>query len=221
MGPRGDAIVEFDWCVGEILRKLDDLKLAENTLVILSSDNGPVLDDGYKDGANEKLGDHRPAGPWRAGKYSLFEGGTRMPLLVRWPKRVKPGVTDALVSQVDFPATLAALVNQSPDPKTMPDSLNILPALLGESATGRDHVVEHARDLSLRQGPWKFIPAGSTRDRLGPWESVKIPAPGFLFNLEADPGEVRNLADSHPDQLTAMASLLEQVRSSGRTPNSN
>ena len=218
MGARGDAIVQFDWCVGEILRKLDDLKLAENTLVILSSDNGPVLDDGYKDGANELLGDHRPAGPWRAGKYSLFEGGTRMPLLVRWPKRVKPGVSDALVSQVDFPATLAALVNQSPDSKTMPDSLNILPALLGESATGRDHVVEHARDLSLRQGSWKFIPAGSTRDRLGPWESVKIPEPGLLFNLETDPGEVRNLADSHPDQLEAMASLLEQVRRSGRTP---
>ena len=80
MGPRGDAIVQFDWCVGEILTTLDRLELAENTLVILTSDNGPVLDDGYKDEAVEKLGDHKPAGPLRGGKYSIFEGGTRVPV---------------------------------------------------------------------------------------------------------------------------------------------
>ena len=90
-GPRGDAIVQIDWCVGEILDALDRLKLTENTLVIFTSDNGPVLDDGYQDDAVEKLGSHTPAGPFRGGKYSLFEGGTRVPFIVRWPGRVKPG----------------------------------------------------------------------------------------------------------------------------------
>ena len=119
MGARGDAIVQFDWCVGELLATLDRLQLTDNTLVILSSDNGPVLDDGYKDGAVEKLGDHKPAGPFRGGKYTIFEGGTRMPFVVRWPGRVKPGVSDALVSQVDFCASFAALAGQTSAP-TMP-----------------------------------------------------------------------------------------------------
>ena len=87
MGPRGDAMVEFDWCVGEILKTLDRHKLTKNTLVILTSDNGPVIDDGYKDGALEKLGGHKPAGPLRGGKYSRFEAGTRVPFIVRWPAR--------------------------------------------------------------------------------------------------------------------------------------
>jgi arylsulfatase A-like enzyme len=120
MGPRGDAIVEFDACVNVILDLLDQLKLTDRTLVILSSDNGPTLDDGYKDGANEKVGSHRPAGPLRAGKYSLFEGGTRIPFIVRWPGHVQPGVSDALVDQVDLAASLAALTGQKP---TLPPCL--------------------------------------------------------------------------------------------------
>ncbi len=91
MGPRGDAIVEFDWSVGEVLKTLDEANLTDNTLVILTSDNGPVIDDGYQDQAVEKLGDHKAAGPYRGGKYSKFEGGTRVPLIVRWPGHVKPG----------------------------------------------------------------------------------------------------------------------------------
>src|SRR5687767_12336453 len=98
MGPRGDAIVQTDWCVGEILTALDRLKLANDTLVIFTSDNGPVVDDGYKDEAVAKLGSHKPAGPFRGGKYSHFEGGTRVPFIVRWPARVKPGSSAALVS---------------------------------------------------------------------------------------------------------------------------
>jgi arylsulfatase A-like enzyme len=212
MGARGDAIVEFDWCVGEILKKLEQLKLADNTLVILTSDNGPVLNDGYKDEANEKLGSHQPAGPFRAGKYSLFEGGTRMPTIVRWPGRVKPGVSDALISQVDFPASLAALAGQKPDSRTMPDSVNVLPALLGESRTGRDHVVEHATGIALRQGQWKFIPPGQTRDRLGPWDELKIAEPGLLFDLSADPGETNNLAAKFPERLKELAARLDEIQ---------
>lgn len=89
MGLRGDAIVQFDWSVGQILDELDRLGLRENTLIILSSDNGPVVDDGYADQAEELLGDHKPGGPLRGGKYSAFEAGTRIPAIASWPKEIK------------------------------------------------------------------------------------------------------------------------------------
>jgi arylsulfatase A-like enzyme len=208
MGPRGDAILEFDGSVGEILRKLDELKLAENTLIILSSDNGPVLDDGYQDRANEALGDHKPGGPLRAGKYSLYEGGTRVPFIARWPARIKPGVSNAMISQVDLPASLGALCGQTPDKTSMPDSLNLLPTLLGENATGRDHLVEHANRLALRKGDWKFIPPGPVREGLGPHRVSKIEPPGLLFNLSSDPGEETNLAAQHPEKVAEMTAAL-------------
>lgn len=104
--------------------------------MLLSSDNGPVVDDGYKDEAVEKLGDHKPAGPLRGGKYSAFEGGTRVPFIVRWPAKVKPGVSSALVCQVDFPTSFAALTSQAA-PAVAVDSQNFLPALLGTDTTGR------------------------------------------------------------------------------------
>lgn len=217
MGPRGDCIVQADWCVGEILAALDRLKLAENTLLIFSSDNGPVVDDGYKDGAVQKLADHRPAGPWRGGKYSAFEGGTRVPLLVRWPGKVQPGVSEALVCQVDFPASLAALTGQSWNAETGPDSVNVLPALLGESPAGRDHLVEHAGSLALRVGTWKFIPAGkgarvsaNTNTELG-----NAPEPQ-LYDLASDPGETTNVAAQHPERVAEMGRRLEGIRSQAR-----
>src|SRR6185295_9091721 len=119
--------------------------------VIFTSDNGPVVDDGYKDEAREKLGDHKTAGPWRGGKYSILEGGTRVPFIVRWPGRVKPGVSDALLSQVDFPASFAVLVGQTFESKTSPDSQNVLAALLGDSPKGRTDLVEHSGGLAVRQ----------------------------------------------------------------------
>ena len=218
MGARGDALAQFDWCVGEILKKLDDLKLAENTLVILTSDNGPVLDDGYKDLANEKLGEHKPAGPLRGGKYSLFEGGTRVPLLVRWPAQIKPGVSDALICQVDFPTTLAALTGVKPDSTTMPDSQNLLSVLLGETKTGRDHIIEHAGRLSIRQGNWKFVPPGQVSEQLGPWKRYPLPEPGALFDLRSDIGETRDLAAEHPGKIKELRALLEEIRGPGARP---
>ena len=108
LGPRGDAIAEMDWCVGEMLDALDRCGLREDTIVVFSSDNGPVLNDGYYDEAVELCGDHRPAGPLRGGKYSMYDGGTRVPFIVSWPGAVDPGESDALVSQVDFLASFAA-----------------------------------------------------------------------------------------------------------------
>ena len=159
MGPRGDAIVQADWSVGEILGVLDRLKLTNDTLVIVTSDNGPVIDDGYKDQAVEKLGSHKPSGPFRGGKYSNFEAGTRVPFLVRWPARVKPGVSDALVSQMDLLASLAALTGQPIDRARgdAPDSVDTLAAFLGTSKTGREQMVLQGSGLSLRQGHWKYI----------------------------------------------------------------
>ena len=111
MGMRGDAIVQFDWSVGKIMETLDKLGIAENTIVLLTSDNGPVVDDGYQDQAEELLNGHKPAGPWRGNKYSAFEGGTAIPVIVRWPMSVKPNQTsDVLMSQIDFMASFGNLI---------------------------------------------------------------------------------------------------------------
>ncbi|MCG8696560.1 MAG: sulfatase-like hydrolase/transferase, partial [Bacteroidales bacterium] len=113
MGPRGDAIVQMDWCTGEIINYLEELGIAENTLIIFSSDNGPVLDDGYYDDAVEKIGDHNPSGPFRGGKYSAFEAGTRVPTIAYWPSVIEPGESAALWSQVDLYASVAKLVGHN------------------------------------------------------------------------------------------------------------
>jgi arylsulfatase A-like enzyme len=215
MGRRGDAIVQFDWCVGQILETLDRRGLANNTLVILSSDNGPVIDDGYRDAAVTKLGDHRPAGPLRGGKYSAFEGGTRVPFLVRWPARVKPAVSKALVCQIDLLASLSALVGIRLMEGDAPDSVGVLPALLGTSSAGRDHLVEHAGVLSLRQGPWKLIePGGGPRVLANTkTETGQVGAPQ-LYNLDIDLSEKNEIAARHPDKLKEMRELLGEIRKS-------
>lgn len=213
MGPRGDVIVQFDWCAGEILKALDRLKLAENTLVILSSDNGPVVDDGYKDQAREKLGDHMPAGPFRGGKYSAFEGGTRVPFIVRWPGRVKPGVSEALICQIDFLASFAALTRQALPTGAAPDSVNVLRALLGKSRTGRDHLVQQAGPLSLRRAAWKYIEPGkgTRRNKETDTEMGQEPT-GQLYKLTADLGETNNLATRETNRLQAMQAELTRIR---------
>ncbi|WP_397381383.1 arylsulfatase [Prosthecobacter sp.] len=212
MGPRGDAILQFDDSVGTILAALDKLGLKDNTLVLLSSDNGPVVDDGYQDEAVEKLGDHKPAGPLRGGKYSAFEGGTRVPFIVRWPAKVKAGVSSALVCQVDFPASFAALTGQ-PAPAAAVDSQNILPALLGTDTTGRTQLVEQGGPTSLRDGDWKFIPAspGTAKNKNTNSETGNAPGPQ-LYDLSQDIGESQNLAKTQQDRVKAMASALEKAR---------
>ena len=212
MGPRGDAILQFDDSVGTILAALDKLGLKDNTLVLLSSDNGPVVDDGYQDEAVEKLGDHKPAGPLRGGKYSAFEGGTRVPFIVRWPAKVKAGVSSALVCQVDFPASFAALTGQ-PAPAAAVDSQNILPALLGTDTTGRTQLVEQGGPISLRDGDWKFIPAspGTAKNKNTNSETGNAPGPQ-LYDLSQDIGESQNLAKTQQDRVKAMASALEKAR---------
>jgi arylsulfatase A-like enzyme len=217
-GVRGDVIEELDWSLGQVLDTLDRLKLANRTFVIFTSDNGPVVDDGYADGAVRDLDGHRPAGPLRGGKYSLFEGGTRVSFLVRWPGRVRPGVSDALVNQVDLLASLASLIGQALPERSAPDSLNILPALLGDSRDGRDHSVHHSGRLALREGTWKYIPAGPglAVQRNTSTETGNAPV-DQLYDLANDLAEMKNVATEHPDRVRAMAARLRSLRESGRS----
>jgi arylsulfatase A-like enzyme len=214
LGPRGDAILEFDWSVGEILAALDRHDLAKDTLVILSSDNGPVVDDGYQDEAVTRLGDHQPSGPLRGGKYSSFEGGTRVPLVVRWPAEVKPGVSAALVCQIDLLSSLAKLNSQTVANPC--DSVDVLPALLGTSPVGREELVEHARVLSLREGFWKYIePTTGPKIQKNTNTELGGDSDGQLFNLASDLGERRDLAAEHPGRVLRMQERLQQIHSPG------
>ena len=215
MGPRGDAILQLDGSVAAILEALDRLDLAENTLVLFTSDNGPVVNDGYEDQAVELLGEHTPFGPLRGGKYSAFEAGTRVPFIVRWPGQVEPGTSGALVSQVDLMASLAALTGVALADSVGPDSRDLRAVLLGEAAEGRDYLVEQAanRTLSLVKPPWKYIEPsdGPAISRNTDIELGNAPEPQ-LYNLEDDPGEQRNVAADHPDVVEEMAVLLQQIR---------
>ena len=212
-GVRGDVIVQFDWCVGEILNTLDRLNLSRNTLVILSSDNGPVVDDGYQDGAVENLNGHRPAGPLRGGKYSIFEGGTRVPFITRWPGHIQAGVSDALVSHVDFVASFAALTGQKLAVGEGPDSRNVLRALLGQSRAGREQFVEHANVLALRDGTWKYIEpsSGPKRNAATDTELGNDPS-GQLYDLAGDLGETNNLLQAQPDRSRELREELKAAR---------
>jgi arylsulfatase A-like enzyme len=213
LGPRGDAIVQADAAVGALLDLIDALKLTDSTLVIFTSDNGAVVDDGYLDQAVERLGTHRPNGPWRGGKYSKFEGGTRVPFLVRWPAQTAPGSSDALICQVDLLASLATLVGQKLGEGVGPDSMDLLNPLLGRTRHGRDHLVEHAQGLAIRKGSWKLIPgsegspvAWQTRNETGNHPDTQ------LYDLSRNPGETLNLAPENPTKVQELTALLEKVR---------
>ena len=213
-GVRGDVIVEFDWCVGEILSTLDKLNLASNTIVIVSSDNGPVLIDGYDDGAVQDANGHRPAGPLRGGKYYVYEGGTRVPFILRWTGRVRPGISDAMISLVDFTASFAALTGQTIPAGDAPDSVNVLPALLGETREGRDQLVEHDGFgmLGFRDRLWKYIqPDLVPRPRYSPL--------GELYDLGHDLGETNNLVEREPASGKKLSSELSNVRQATPTTN--
>lgn len=225
LGFRGDSIVQLDWCVGELMATLDRLKLTENTLVVFCSDNGPVLDDGYKDGAIEKNGTHRAAGVYRGGKYSVYEGGTRTPFITRWKGRIAPGESDEVVCTIDLAASLAALTEQSLPKNACLDSFNVLDALLGKKgAKGRDHLVQQDNGRSgtyaLRVGDWKLhrYDRKSARNVVVEKTLANTKQPRYLlFNLAKDPNEKSNVIADHPqlaEQLkTRLAKIIDQGRS--------
>lgn len=223
-GPRGDVIAEMDWCVGKLLEKLTQMGLDENTIVIFSSDNGPVLDDGYLDQAAELCGPHRPAGPLRGGKYSLFDGGTRVPLILRWTGKVAPDESKAIVSHVDFLASFAALTGIPLAPEAGPDSQNVLPALLGQSQFGRQELVTEGTQakMVLRQGDWVFIPphTGPAVIETTGIETGNLPEVQ-LYDLSQDIGQIRNVAAENSAQVEKMSLRLGAIRNGERTRESS
>jgi arylsulfatase A-like enzyme len=214
----------MDWCTGEIIRSLEELGLAENTLVIFTSDNGPVLDDGYADKAVELIGSHNPSGPFRGGKYSAFEAGTRVPTIVYWPSVVKPGVSDALTTQVDLFATLAGLVGVDLEQDDAPDSYDMLSAWLGESEDGREIMLEEAFTFALRHEDWKYIQPLPEGKQVPGWFRNKDIESGLsseaqLYNLSNDIGEMDNIAGSHPVKVEELNDLLEEIMKVGKSRN--
>jgi arylsulfatase A-like enzyme len=211
MGPRGDVIVEADWCIGEFIKTLEKEGLLENTLIILSSDNGPVLNDGYYDDAVEKLGEHTPWGPLRGGKYSLFEAGTRVPFISYWKGKIQPITKDEMISQIDIFSSLASLTGSSTQG---PDSQNLLDLLMGKEQAGRDALVLEATSrTALRKGDWVMIPPYS-----GPAvsEHVNIELGNDknyqLYHLQNDLGQLTNLAESNPEKLDEMIAVFKEIR---------
>ena len=216
MGLRGEAIMQFDWSVGQLMKTLDELGLTENTLIILSSDNGPVVDDGYQDKAVELLNGHDPAGGLRGGKYSTFEAGTRVPVIVHWPKMIQePQVSDVIISQIDWLASLASLVDARIPAGSAADSYDRLGNLLGTDDTDRPWVIEHSANntLSVRTRDWKYIEPNDdprtiqkeTNTELG---NAAVPQ---LYDMTVD-GERENVAAKYPEKVFELERILRQVR---------
>ncbi|WP_027125427.1 sulfatase family protein [Gelidibacter mesophilus] len=212
LGYRGDAILQLDWAVGEIMKQLTYLGIEDNTLIIFSSDNGPVLDDGYVDGAVTQLNGHTPWGPLRGGKYSTYEAGTRVPMMVSWPGTIKPSVSDALFSQIDLMASFSKMFGIVSETT---DSHDMLEVMLGNSTQDRDYLIEQGSsdNLAIIQGDWKYIAPSKGREinelvniELG--NSIKPQ----LFNLSDDLGETTNLAEKYPNKVKELQKKLEEVR---------
>ena len=216
MGLRGDAIAQFDWTVGQLMETLDQLGLTENTLIILSSDNGPVVDDGYKDKAEELLNGHTPSGPWRGNKYSAFEGGTAVPVIVRWPQKIKQtGDSDVLMSQIDWLASLGALINARLPKGSAPDSYDRLGNLIGTDKTDRPWIVEQSMNhtLSVRTKDWKYIEPNddpTTFMKAEKIETGNLNVPQ-LYEMEKV-SEQENVAEKYPEKVFELQTILRQVR---------
>lgn len=211
LGPRGDVILEADWCIGEFMKTLKEEGVLENTLIIFSSDNGPVLNDGYFDDAVVKLGNHDPKGGLRGGKYSLFEAGTRVPFITYWKGKIKPGQSNAILCQIDLLASLGNLVGI--DEKAT-DSQNLLSTLLGESKKGRDHLIIEANSrTALRSGDWIMIPPYKGKPintKVGIETGISLEYQ--LYNLKKDMNQQNNLAIENSKKLKEMIKIFETLK---------
>lgn len=211
MGPRGDVIVEADWCIGEFIKTLEEEGLLENTLIVFTSDNGPVLNDGYYDDAVEKIGNHTPAGPFRGGKYSLFEAGTHVPFFTYWKGKIVPTTSDAMVCQVDLLSSLAQLVDSDIRAE---DSEELMDVFLGKADKGRDNlIIEATSRTAYKEGDWVLIPPYKGVALL---KQVNIEIGNSkkyqLYNLKEDLGQQNNLADANPEKLNELITKFESIR---------
>ncbi len=217
MGLRGDAIAQFDWSVGQLLSTLKELGILDNTLIIVSSDNGPILNDGYDDHAEELLNGHSPAGPLRGSKYSLYEGGTRVPVIVSWPAgNLKKGENSTLLSQIDLVASFAALLGQRMPSGSAPDSFNRMDNWLGRDNTDRPWIIQQGYDhtLALRTPKWKYVEASSypAMKPKGACVETGCAPVQQLFDM-SQIYEDKNVATQYPDEVGRLHLLLELIRS--------
>jgi len=213
-GPRGDLVVLVDWCVGQVLDALDELNFADNTIVIVTSDNGPRI------GSNG----HKSAGDFRGYKSHVWEGGHRVPFIARWPGRIKPGTeSNQLICLTDLMATCAAIVGEKLPREAAPDSFNIIDALLGKKSSKpvRDHLISHSSKgiFAIRQGDWKLIlDTKGSGGWVNPRDGDPQPGtPGQLYNLAEDPYEQNDLWQQRQDIVQRLMVLLERYKKQGYT----
>ena len=229
-GPHGDFIFQLDHVVGELLKALDRHKLADNTLVIFTSDNGPEVPTILAMRRDHK---HDGARPWRGVKRDQWEGGHRVPFIARWPGRIKANSrSDQVLCLTDMMATCAALTGAKIPAKDGEDSVNMLPALLGKDQGKpiRQYTLHQTISLALaiRRGPWKYLDhkgsGGNNYNRPGTWGMKQYVLPekapdalGQLYNLESDPGETTNLYFKNPEIVRELKGKLEEFKKSGRS----
>ncbi len=219
-GLRGDAIVELDEMVGEIVKTLDSLQLSENTIILFSSDNGAVLDDGYADQAIEKKQNHNPFGVLRGGKYSAYEGGTRVPLIVSWKNKLKKQISNAPVSQVDFIESVAGFLNVKTDKQQALDSQNQWKTWVGEDSQGRSEIVQEAirNVLSIVKGNYKYIEPTESK-MTHAWQTgieTGFSEEAQLYDLKSDPSETKNIAKENPEKVKQLQAELEKIKAKSK-----
>ena len=225
LGYRGDAILQLDWCVGELVATLKEKQLDQKTLIVFCSDNGPVMDDGYKDMALEKRGAHRAGGPFRGGKYTVYEGGTRTPLITYWPGKISPGESSEVVCTIDFAHSFSKLVGQPVAKQAFVDSEDLAAVFLGESgAKGRSELIQQDNGQSgafgFRAGDWKLLRHDSKKtNNLVVEETLKRTAvPEYqLFDLKTDPYEANDVWSSQPEVGDRMKKRLAELIAAGRS----
>jgi arylsulfatase A-like enzyme len=226
-GPHGDFIFEFDHVVGRLVKKLAELGLSENTLVIVSSDNGPEVGTTLN---MRTIYEHDGARPWRGLKRDNWEGGHRVPMVARWPGKIKAGTrTNQTACLTDLMATFAALTGAELPNNAAEDSFNLLPVLLGQAKKPvREFTLHQTMSLALaiRKGDWKYLDhqgsGGNNYVRNKKLKLYLLPenapnAPGQLYNLAKDPGETNNLYEQNPEIVQELKSQLEKFKSSGRS----
>jgi arylsulfatase A-like enzyme len=221
-GPRGDLVWLYDWMVGQVMDALDRTGKADNTLLIVTSDNGALPGDRIRDpqgGYPYRMYGHKSCGDWRGYKAHIWEGGHREPLIARWPGQIAPNTTtDALTCLMDFMATCAAVVDTELPDDAAEDSYNMLPVLLGEKVEKpiRQDMIHHSchGTFSIRDGEWKLI-LGTQGSGGWPPPSDGRPdpnSPGQLYNIAEDPVEQNNLWDRYPEMIKRLTALLEAYR---------
>ena len=225
LGLRGDSILQLDWCVGELTAALDRLQLRDNTLVVFCSDNGPVMDDGYADGALQQLGNHDANGPYRGGKYSVYEGGCRTPFITNWPGTIAPGESDELVCTLDLAASLATIGGTAAGVQECIDSFDVSEALLGRGqSTRRSLILQGNRPkdtMSYRNGRWKLHLHYKEKARnvtiAQPLETTPEPR-WALYDLSTDPEERTNLAKDNLTLLNYLMADVQEIQTNFRQP---